>query len=401
MVLLSLCLLGQFAPITPSELKAALDAKPRGNDAQSLALRVRSAFPEGTNLKLGTHAPIIGGEHVAFVLEARTETAPRVAGPIDHGRGREMVRVGESRLWAWVEEVPPDVRFPYRFEVGPRSVGGGLVAMPGWSPRQEARKRPEHRYGDYVDLSFHSDVYGNDRTGWAYLPAGYQTSRAPAALIVFLDGEAYRRAEVGTIVENLIADGEMPLAVLVGLDPGTLDDGRSARSLEYDADDAKFARFLETEVLAEIPDVPLHEHPNSRAIVGASSAGFAAFNVARLRPDLFRRAAAQLGRFTGEDRPSLVREAEHKPIRVVLTRSSNGKIDTTGDWSAEVGEMHESLKTKGHESILIEDQGFAWFETCARQLPDVLRSLWADVVKDAKARRAEPPPREGVLIQSP
>src|SRR5262245_58306384 len=113
MVLLSLCLLGQFAPISPAELKAAFDAKTRGDDAQALALRIRSAFPEGTNLKLGAHGPLVDGGLVAFVIEARTESAPRVVGPINRGRGREMVRVGDSRLWAWVEEAPKGVRFPY------------------------------------------------------------------------------------------------------------------------------------------------------------------------------------------------------------------------------------------------------------------------------------------------
>lgn len=56
-----------------------------------------------------------------------------------------------------------------------------------------------------------------------------------ATLTVFLDGDAYRRAGVATIVENLIADEAIPPTILLDLNPDRRPDDTSNRPWEYDA----------------------------------------------------------------------------------------------------------------------------------------------------------------------
>src|SRR5258708_6556411 len=114
-----------------------------------------------------------------------------------------MARLGETGFWACVEKVPADAKFSYQFMLGSRRLGGGEVTMPGWSAPAEAKRRPKMKYGEYIPLEFRSQIYKNQRTGWIYLPAAYSPADPPAMLMVFLDGDAYQRAEVGTIVDNL------------------------------------------------------------------------------------------------------------------------------------------------------------------------------------------------------
>ena len=133
MLLIALCLLAAAEPITPAQLQEALENPPKGAEAESMSVHIRESFPAGTDLKAGTQPPLIDKDTVAFVLEARAKATPRLSGEVNHGRGREMARLGETGFWACVERVPADAKFSYQFVVGGRRFGGGEVTMPGWS----------------------------------------------------------------------------------------------------------------------------------------------------------------------------------------------------------------------------------------------------------------------------
>lgn len=382
MFLVALCLLAQFPTITPSQVRDALRDAPTGIEAQTLAFRIRSSFPPGTDLKRGRHAPLRDGDALLFVLEARAGESPRIEGVVNHGQGWNMERLGETRLWVHVAQVPEDARFSYSYSAGLRRPGGGVIEMPAGSPPPEAEARPRLIYGVYQPLDFPSSVYGDHRSGWVYVPNAVIESGELATLTVFLDGDAYRRAGVATMVENLIADEAIPPTILLGLNPGRRPDGSTNRPWEYDAPGPGLARFLETDVLPMLSQFPLRPDAGDRALVGASSGGLAAFNVAWKRPDLFGRVAAQLGRFTvewdGRPLPEVVLGSDQKarPNRIVLTTGPNDLIDESGDWRQSTLALADALRAGGGKPRVIIDDGFHNFWTCGRQLPDVLKQLW-------------------------
>jgi enterochelin esterase family protein len=368
------------APITPSELDQALQVPPSGRDAEALASRIRAAF-RGKDLAQGGH--LIENDAVAFVVAApEGAKSVRVAGMINHNRGVDLVPVAGTGLYARVEPVPTDTKFAYHFEVDGKKTGGATVEMPGWSYPPESSERSGVSYGRYRPLAFRSQVFGNDRTGWVYVPAAYD-GKTPASLMVFQDGDAYKTERVGTVIDNLIAARKMPVTVLVLLNPGTNDDGSKNRSVEYDSLDDRYARFLADEVLPMVAkEFRLRDDPKSRAIGGASSGGICSFTAAWHRPDLFGRVLSQIGSFTnirgGNITPELVARAPRKPIKVLLTDGTNDLINQHGDWWQANNAMHAALTEKGYDVKFLRDRGFHAYWTCGRQLPEAMAWLWSD-----------------------
>lgn len=377
------CLIVLVDPITPGRLNEALQIPPRGESAGELAAKIRAAYPTDTDLKAGTHAPLVEGSLVAFVVEAAAEgPAPRVTGMVNHGMGLDLVPVGKTGLWARVEPIPTDTKFSFAYEVNGKKLGGRTVEMPEWAYPPESKEQSGRAYGKYVPLQFRSKTFGNDRTGWVYVPAAYDASKAPAALMVFQDGDAYKGEHVGTVVDNLIAANQMPVTILLLLNPGKNDDGRSNRSVEYDTLSDKYATFLETEAIPLVAtSYKLRNDPMSRAIGGASSGGICSFTAAWQRPDLFGRVCSQIGSFTnirgGNAYPGLVRSSPKKPIKVFLQDGTNDLINQFGDWWQANEAMFAALKEKGYDAEFLRDRGFHAYWSCGIRLPEALRKTWA------------------------
>jgi enterochelin esterase family protein len=383
MITALLCLVLSAEPITPSALHDALQVPPRGASAENLAERIRAAFPEGIDLKAGAR-PLVDGSMVAFILEADASPVrpPRVTGMLNHGRGYDLVPIGETGLWARIELIPTDTKFAYGYTVGERTFGRGTVEMPKWSYPPESKEQPGRAYGKAIPLKFRSTVFNNDRTGVLYVPAAYKPGGPPAALMVFQDGDAYLREHVGTVVDNLIAAKQMPVTILLLLNPGVNDDSTSNRSVEYDTLSDRYVTFLEKEAIPLVAkDYPLRSEPAFRAIGGASSGGICAFTAAWNRPDLFGRVCSQIGSFTnirgGNAYPDLIRSAPRKPIRVFLSDGTNDLINEAGDWWQANEGMAAALREKGYPVFFLQDRGFHAYWTCGRQLPEALRQTWA------------------------
>ncbi|MBX6314752.1 MAG: esterase family protein [Isosphaeraceae bacterium] len=384
MLLVALCLLA-VDPITPGQLKEALAAPPTGDAARALAEQIRAAAPKGIDPRRGL-PPLIEKDLVAFVIEGPESPTPRIEGMVNHGRGWNLIRLGETGFWARIESIPTDTKFSYRYRAGDRELRGGEVEMPDWSYPPESKQRPGVKYGEYYPLRFRSKVYNNDRTGWIYLLAAYETAEEIPALMVFQDGDAYKREQVGTVVDNLIADKKMPVTVLILLNPGVNDDGSKNRSVEYDTLSDRYAQFLETEVLPRVAqEVTFSDDPRLHAIAGASSGGICAFTVAWQRPNLFGRVCSQIGSFTnirgGHVYPDLVRREPKRAIKIVLTDGDNDLINQYGDWWQANQALYAALKEKGYDVSFLADHGFHAFWTCGRQLPEALRRTWEDVVE--------------------
>ena len=94
--------------------------------------------------------------------------------------------------------------------------------------------------------------------------------------------DIFRMAEVTsgtvpTVVDNLIASGEMPVTVCVFINPGTLlqggtPQGNNQRSFRYDTVSDQYSRFLLDEMLPEVEKtVKLRHDASSRCVAGLSS----------------------------------------------------------------------------------------------------------------------------------
>ncbi|MEW4569842.1 alpha/beta hydrolase-fold protein [Tautonia sp. JC769] len=368
-------------PITAAELRDALQGPIAADEGARLAARIRERLPEGADPARG--AAFHDEGLAAFVAAAPSEAdpAPRLEGMVTRQQGRELKPIGESGLWAIVLEVANDQKFNYELTLGGDRIGGGSIEMPGWAYPLESSKRPGQDYGTFREFSFRSEVFDNDRTGWIYVPAAYDGAE-PAAVMVFQDGDAYKREHVGTVVENLIADGDMPVTILALLNPGVNDDGSRNRSIEYDTLSDRYATFLADEVLPRLEsEFNLRDDPESRAIGGASSGGICAFTVAWERPDLFGRVCSHIGSFTdirgGGAYPEIVRQAERKPlVKVVLHDGRNDLINRFGNWWEANVRMHEALSETGYDVDFVTDDSYHGYQAAGRVLPETLRLTW-------------------------
>ena len=223
-----------------------------------------------------------------------------------------------------------------------------------------------------------------------YVPVQYDGT-TPACLLVGLDGILFNAT---TVLDNLIAAGQMPVTIGVFVQPGVSYDAdgnvvRYNRSNEFDRTDGTFARFLEEEILplAErmvTPDgrpVRLSRNPDDRAITGASSSGIASFTAAWERPDLFHRVYSSVGTYVamrgGNDYPAYIRKCEPKPLRIFLQDGMKDAWNPLfGEWWEQNLLMESALDFAGYEEIAHWDRGghSIWHGT--RMFPDAMRWLW-------------------------
>jgi len=202
------------------------------------------------------------------------------------------------------------------------------------------------------------------------------------------------RSVYPVVFDNLIAAGELPVMIGIFLNPGwfteKFDEPQkwkapqgvgSNRSVEYDTLDAKYAEFLEKEILPEVgKEYRLTADPGQRAICGMSSGGICAFTVAWERPDLFRKVLSHIGSFTnirgGHAYPSLVRKTERKPLRVFLQDGSNDLDNEHGNWPLANQEMAAALKFSGYDHEFVFGEGAHNGNHGGAIFPESVRWLW-------------------------
>lgn len=236
-----------------------------------------------------------------------------------------------------------------------------------------------------------SKIYPATKREWqVYVPVQYD-GVTPACLLVGLDGILFNAT---TVLDYLIARGEMPVTIGVFVQPGVSYDAegkvlRYNRSNEFDRTDGTFARFLESEILPMVeglvtPDgrpVRLSHNPDDRAITGASSSGICAFTAAWERPDLFHRVYSSVGTYVamrgGNDYPAYIRKCEPKPLRIFLQDGMKDAWNPLfGEWWEHNLLMESALDFAGYEEIAHWDRGghSIWHGT--RMFPDAMRWLW-------------------------
>jgi enterochelin esterase-like enzyme len=240
-----------------------------------------------------------------------------------------------------------------------------------------------------------------------YVPAQYDASK-PTALMVFQDGQAWLRLtgdyRTPYVFDNLIYRREMPVTIAVFINPGRTPeqpvasqsdwgDRSSNRPQEYNALDDKYARVIVDELLPVLKArYNISDHPNDRAIGGASSGAIAAFTVAWHRPDQFSKVLSTIGSFTnirgGHVYPDLIRAADRKPIRIFMQDSVNDNrgrgrqeanpYNAERDWYAQNRKMVVALTEKGYDLNYTFGIGTHSNKQGGAILPEMLRWLWRD-----------------------
>ncbi|MBL8890802.1 MAG: esterase family protein [Planctomycetaceae bacterium] len=230
-----------------------------------------------------------------------------------------------------------------------------------------------------------------------YVPAQYDGSQ-PACLMVFQDGHAYEAEDgqfrVPVVFDNLIHKGELPVTIVVFIDPGhkkaELPEKRGwrpepeNRSFEYDSLGDSYAKFLLEELLPGIEQhYTISPDPQHRAIGGISSGGICAFTVAWERPESFGKVLSHVGSFVdirgGHNYPPMIRKEPPKPIRVFLQGGTGDLDNRFGHWPLANQEMAAALKFAKYDYEFVFGEGGHNGIHGGAILPDSLRWLWRDV----------------------
>ena len=231
---------------------------------------------------------------------------------------------------------------------------------------------------------------GTEREILVYIPQQYRDT-APACLLVCMDGILY---DATTVLDNLIASGEMPITIGVFINPGVVYDEdknvvRYNRCKEFDSTDDTWAQFIEQEVLPQVralttqdgQAINISTDPNDCAITGASSGGIAAFTAAWNRPDMFSRVYTTVGTFVamrgGHEYPAIVRKTEPKPLRIYM---QDGWYDVWnpifGEWFEYNLLMESAFNFAGYEAFHHWNRGNHSIKYGTLAFPDAMRWLW-------------------------
>ena len=231
---------------------------------------------------------------------------------------------------------------------------------------------------------------GTEREILVYIPQQYRDT-TPACLLVCMDGILY---DATTVLDNLIASGEMPVTIGVFINPGVVyDEDRNVvrynRCKEFDSTDDTWAQFIEQEVLPQVralktqdgQAINISTDPNDCAITGASSGGIAAFTAAWNRPDMFSRVYTTVGTFVamrgGHEYPAIVRKTEPKPLRIYM---QDGWYDVWnpifGEWFEYNLLMESAFNFAGYEAFHVWNRGNHSIKYGTLAFPDAMRWLW-------------------------
>jgi enterochelin esterase-like enzyme len=284
-------------------------------------------------------------------------------------------------------------------QADPGAAGDGSVPQPGpYDLPPEARSHLRGApTGQVPGPLFHTTTgaYTDWAPGWKfrywiYVPAQYRPGHR-AALLVLQDGHHYvgdpsiskAHFNAPTVIDNLIAEGSMPVTIVVFIDPGSPDGvpgrgGDPNRSRQYDTPNDQYGKFLVTEFLPTdiLTKYDIVADADGWAIGGHSSGGITALMAAWFYPNKFHKvlsASASFSNTGGKFPAALLTVKPPKPLRVYLL---SGTQDLR-DWFAQNNEAAKDLAAMGYHSRYRPGTDIHFPPAAAAaDFADALRWLW-------------------------
>ncbi len=226
---------------------------------------------------------------------------------------------------------------------------------------------------------------------WIYVPAQYKPGCA-AALMVFQDGLHFvgiddAKLNAPTVLDNLIASGDMPVTVALLINPGEPGDGHydgqevPIRSIQYDTNSDAYVSFLVNEFLPAnvLGAYDIVSDPDGWGIGGHSSGGIAAFMAGWYRPDKFRKLLTFDASFPnthdnmGVSLLDSIMVSAVKPIRTYLMSGPN---DLGGWYTANTTAASELAALGYHYQYEVETSTHYPPLAAQQDFPNALRWMW-------------------------
>ena len=334
------------------------------------------------DLRAAGRIPFTEGDSVAFLWRG---SATGVSVPGDHSgwsaNGQAMTKIGLSDVWMRVYRFPEAARIDYKFVVGsnwimdpnnPHTQMGGFgpnseLRMPAWVFPTETVRTPNVPSGTLSpNQTLASTSLGYPVRYRVFTPFGYD-GLADLPVIYVTDGHEYLDDALGAVrivMDNLVAEGRVPPAIVVFIDPRSVTSGTNQRQAQY-VQNPKFADFVALELAPAIDAAyRTRPHPEARIILGTSLGGVFSLYLGLQHPTVFGRLAIQSPAFWVTESaqywsgPSLFQMAEWAdpaPFRVYM---SSGTI---GDAAPEARRMRDILLGRGWDLTYREvPEGHSW-----------------------------------------
>jgi enterochelin esterase family protein len=226
---------------------------------------------------------------------------------------------------------------------------------------------------------------------WIYVPAQYKPG-CPAAFMVFQDGLHFvgiddAQLNTPTVLDNLIASGDMPVTIALLINPGEPGDGHydghetPIRSVQYDTNTDAYVSFLVNEFIPAnvIGKYDIVTDPDGWGIGGHSSGGIAAFMAGWYRPDKFRKLLTFDASFPnthdnmGVSLLDAINMAAAKPLRTYLMSGPN---DLGGWYDANTNAATELAAKNYHYIYRVESSAHYPPLAAQQDFPTALRWTW-------------------------
>jgi enterochelin esterase-like enzyme len=296
------------SPIYPELLAAVREADRKLPAGRRLRVVAGDTPVDWATLKTHEDWVALGDNNVSFANVIGKEVLDRRRKALvilgSNHLTRSGTRTGAVNTTTMVEEKHPGTMFVVLLFA---DLGASVVELPATPPQPLVRPAPNVPIGKLQGEQIASKVLNVRRTARVYTPAGHDPNSAtPYALLVCFDGPVYTsatRVPTPTILDNLIARGDIPPVVAVFVDQS------AARNAEL-CNNRPFVDFLADELL---PDVRRKWHatadPARTVVCGSSAGGLGSAFAAFARPDVFGNVLSQSGAFwPGKDRSDAGRE---------------------------------------------------------------------------------------------
>ena len=282
-------------------------------EAENSRLADRQALINDYMAQVNT-APLIDEQHAVFLWQGSAQTV-HLHGDMNNWiteQSLPLTHIEATDLWYLIFPAEAAARLDYQF-----IIDTAQLTLDPLNPHQIVSAVGNHsvlKMGEYVtppeilppispltaeqrgDLTTHtidSEALGQTRTIVIYTPAADSAlpdGRYPAVYIQ--DGSDYlNRIDTSTLLDRLIAAGEIPPLVAVFIPPVN-------RYAEYDHD-ISYVNFLAEELIPFTRrTAQTSTEANQTALLGSDMGGLLAVYAAQTRPDLFGLVSAQSGTFT-------------------------------------------------------------------------------------------------------